>query len=129
MACRVSEAKTPFAWTGWTISTPVTWAAPGEALGHGVGMIRIAPPQVIREQCDEPRGHEPHFGGQLHRLFADIASNLLGPGRKETTASAAIAPFLVPPNERTSTPAFGEDVEADAEICRGVREPGPVEME
>ena len=29
-------------------------------------------------------------------------------GRKETTASAAIAPFLVPPNERTSTPAFAK---------------------
>ena len=72
--------------------------------------MRLAWPALFRQRSSVSRAtnwadDEAHLRGQLHRLLADEAQGGRFSGRNETTASAPMAPFLVPPKERTSTPA------------------------
>ena len=131
MAARSSCAKTAFASTGWTTSTP-SMASDGvaEALGHRVGVPRVVEPEVLGEEGLELRGAEAHLGVELEELLADE----LGVGGE----LGAQDHHRLAEHEAVLGAAEGEEVdsclgrdrgEGEVEGRGGVRDTGSVDVE
>ena len=100
-------AKTALAWTGRSdgqaLDVPHGVGEPG---GHGVGVPGVAQPQVAgRAAPRTARRRTASWTPAASTSCAGTACRVPRSGFSTTTASPNSRPFLVPPNERTSTPA------------------------